>query len=61
MGDSVAERAQAIICPARPDFRQELERQAYETRLIPRGVSFLCRKNQLDEVDRAATPSPAAD
>src|SRR5437660_11062168 len=60
-GKSIAERAQAIICLAHPDFREELERQAYENRLIPRGVSFSCRKNQLDEVDRPATPSPAAD
>ena len=39
-GKSVAERAQAIIALAHPDFREELERQAYENRLIPRGVSF---------------------
>jgi len=60
-GKSVAERAQAIICLAHPDFREDLERQAYENRLIPRGVSFACRKNQLDQVDRAAKSSPAAD
>jgi len=60
-GKSVAERAQAIICLAHPDFREELERQAYENRLIPRGVSFSCRRNRLDELDRSATPSPAAD
>jgi acyl-CoA hydrolase len=39
-GKSVAERAKALIGIAHPDFREELERQAYEHRLIPRGVSF---------------------
>ncbi len=39
-GKSVAERALALISIAHPDFREELERQAYEHRLIPRGVSF---------------------
>jgi acyl-CoA hydrolase len=39
-GRSVAERARAIIALAHPDFREELERQAYENRLIPHGVSF---------------------
>jgi acyl-CoA hydrolase len=39
-GKSVAERAKAIISLAHPDFRDDLERQAYEKRLIPRGVSF---------------------
>lgn len=39
-GKSVAERAQALISIAHPDFREELDRQAYEHRLIPRGVSF---------------------
>ena len=39
-GKSVAERAQALISIAHPDFREELERQAYEHRLIPHGVSF---------------------
>jgi acyl-CoA hydrolase len=42
-GKSIAERAQAIICLAHPDFREELERNACEHRLIPRGVSFSCR------------------
>lgn len=37
---SVAERAKALISLAHPDFREELERQAYECRLIPRGFSF---------------------
>jgi acyl-CoA hydrolase len=39
-GKSVAERAKALIGIAHPDFRENLERQAYEHRLIPRGVSF---------------------
>jgi acyl-CoA hydrolase len=39
-GKSVPERALALISIAHPDFREELERQAYEHRLIPRGVSF---------------------
>ena len=36
-GKSVAERAQALISIAHPDFREALEREAYENRLIPRG------------------------
>jgi len=39
-GKSVAERARGLIGIAHPDFREELERQAYEHRLVPRGVSF---------------------
>ena len=39
-GRSVAERAKGIISLAHPDFREELERQAYEHRLIPRHVVF---------------------
>jgi acyl-CoA hydrolase len=39
-GKSVAERATALISIAHPDFREHLERQAYEHRLIPHGVSF---------------------
>jgi len=39
-GKSVAERAEALIGIAHPDFREDLERQAYEHRLIPHGVSF---------------------
>jgi enoyl-CoA hydratase/carnithine racemase len=42
-GKSVAERARAIIDIAHPDFRESLETQAYEHRLIPRGVSFAIR------------------
>ena len=36
-GKSVAERAKALISIAHPDFREELERDAYEHKLIPRG------------------------
>jgi acyl-CoA hydrolase len=39
-GKSVPERAKALISIAHPDFREGLERQAYEHRLVPRGVSF---------------------
>jgi acyl-CoA hydrolase len=39
-GKSVAERATALIGIAHPDFREELEREAYGHRLIPRGVTF---------------------
>jgi len=39
-GRSVPERAKALIGIAHPDFREGLERQAREHRLIPRGVSF---------------------
>jgi acyl-CoA hydrolase len=36
-GKCVAERAQALIGLAHPDFREGLEREAYENGLIPRG------------------------
>jgi acyl-CoA hydrolase len=39
-GKSVAERAKALIGIAHPDFREDLERQAHEHRLVPRGVTF---------------------
>ena len=39
-GKSVPERALALIGIAHPDYREDLMRQAYEHRLIPRGVSF---------------------
>lgn len=39
-GKSVAERARALISIAHPDFRESLERQAYEHRLIPHGVAL---------------------
>ena len=37
-GRSVAERARALISLAHPDFREELERQAHEHRLLPRAT-----------------------
>jgi acyl-CoA hydrolase len=37
-GKSVADRARAMISLAHPDFREELERQAFANRLIPRAV-----------------------
>lgn len=36
-GKSVAERAKALIALAHPDYREDLERQAYEHGLIPKG------------------------
>ena len=39
-GKSVAERARAMISLAHPDFREELERKAYEVRLIPHGICW---------------------
>ena len=39
-GKSVAQRAKAMISLSHPDFREELERQAYEHKLIPRGFSI---------------------
>jgi acyl-CoA hydrolase len=37
-GRSVAERARMLVALAHPDFREGLERQAYDNRLIPRRV-----------------------
>ena len=39
-GRSTPERAKALIGLAHPMFREQLEREAYENRLIPRGFSF---------------------
>ncbi len=39
-GKSVPERARALIGLAHPDYREGLERQAYERRLLARGVWF---------------------
>jgi acyl-CoA hydrolase len=39
-GKSVPERARALISIAHPDFQESLERQAFENRLLPRGLSF---------------------
>jgi acyl-CoA hydrolase len=52
-GKSVAERAKAIISLAHPDFREQLEQQAFESRLIPRGVSFAGRRDQSDDSQKA--------
>jgi acyl-CoA hydrolase len=49
-GKSVAERAKSIIGLAHPDFREELERQAYENRLIPRWVTFGCGETSPQDV-----------
>lgn len=38
-GMSVCERAKAMISLAHPDFREDLERQAHEHRLLPRSVA----------------------
>jgi acyl-CoA hydrolase len=40
-GKSVAERAKALISIAHPDFREELDKQAHDHGLVPRGVSFV--------------------
>ena len=37
-GRSVCDRARAMISLAHPDFREDLERQAYEHRLLPRAI-----------------------
>jgi len=52
-GKSVAERAKAIISLAHPDFREHLEREAYEHHLIPRGVSFPCESSPSNDAGRA--------
>jgi acyl-CoA hydrolase len=52
-GKCVAERAKAIIGLAHPDFREDLERQAYENRLIPRGVTFGAPRNQSEDLQKA--------
>ena len=39
-GKSIAQRAKAMISIAHPDFREALERQAHEHRLIPRGFTI---------------------
>ena len=54
-GKSIAERAKAIIALAHPDFREDLERQAYEGRLIPRGVSFSDRGCKFSDLRKVQT------
>ncbi len=39
-GKSVPERALALISIAHPDFRDDLMRQAFEHRIVPRGFTF---------------------
>jgi acyl-CoA hydrolase len=39
-GKSVPERAQALISVAHPDFQEDLQRQAYEHKFIPKGFTF---------------------
>jgi len=39
-GKSLPQRARALIDIAHPDFREALERQAHENRLIPQGFTF---------------------
>jgi acyl-CoA hydrolase len=39
-GKSVPERAQALIGIAHPDFQEDLQRQAYEHKFIPKGFTF---------------------
>jgi acyl-CoA hydrolase len=36
-GKSAAERAKTLVSIAHPDFREKLERDAYEHGLIPKG------------------------
>ena len=57
-GKCVAERAQAIMALAHPDFREDLELQAYENRLIPRGVSFHCREIPSEDLQTKPTFVP---
>lgn len=39
-GKSVPERARALIDIAHPDFREQLEREAHEARMLPRAFTF---------------------
>jgi acyl-CoA hydrolase len=54
-GKCVAERAKSIIALAHPDFREELERQAYDFRLIPRWVSFGNREKPSEDLQTKPT------
>jgi acyl-CoA hydrolase len=54
-GKCIAERANAIIALAHPDFREDLERQAYENRLIPRGVTFGAREKTSGDLKTTTT------
>lgn len=46
-GKCIAERAQALIGLAHPDYREELEREAYEYGLIPRGFFSICLQPEI--------------
>lgn len=48
---SVADRARALIALAHPDFREDLERQAYENRLIPRSLMPVPRGTPVAQAD----------
>ena len=37
-GKPITDRVRAMILLAHPDFREELERQAFEARIIPRAI-----------------------
>jgi acyl-CoA hydrolase len=45
-GKSIAQRAKAMISIAHPDFREGLERQAREHRLIPKGFNITITQGQ---------------
>jgi acyl-CoA hydrolase len=45
-GKSIPERVRAMILLAHPDYREELERQAFEARLIPRSVHLACNSER---------------
>jgi acyl-CoA hydrolase len=40
-GKSIPERARAMISLAHPDYREELERQAFENHLLPQATLHL--------------------
>ena len=59
-GKSVAERAQALIAIAHPDFRESLEREAREQRIIPRGFVRLDGGRLRGDAQHAAPRPPLA-
>jgi acyl-CoA hydrolase len=48
-GRSIPERAAAMISLAHPEFREELERQAHENRLIPRSFCLTPKMASIEE------------
>ncbi len=56
-GKAVAERARALISIAHPDFRDALEREAREKRLIPKGIAL---SRGADPKAATSRPSPAS-